>query len=360
MNFANEHELRAFLRICIEPGEQRDKRTPVRLAAAMPAPVLAALAEHAPHVDAIRKATEADAQRAEESRNAYAAALLSWIRDEQPTRRVRGLVAAGEEHVTSCVACTENGVISHRCPVGRRLVASFLAPSLDDEEEIPCRHESWEVTSEYAEGQQWKTWVQSRRCADCREPLPDIRRADPHFPQQREGEAAAALGHATVEETTAAYTTSPAGADEERSAVPVLPWADLLPDDEVGDVLGEIALALAHGRTPVEDESREQRHRRTLGLIDTVLAAHRDKLQGTAPAPREMTVETTAEAGGAPADVPGADALRLYTTGWVRSAGAQRVEAAVHVYLDPRLELSTDAVNEAREAIRSGLAVREQ
>lgn len=46
------------------------------------------------------------------------------------------------------------------------------------EPEAPCLHESWEVTGERpAEG----GWLKWRKCADCREPLPDIIEAEPHW-----------------------------------------------------------------------------------------------------------------------------------------------------------------------------------
>ncbi|MFJ4627111.1 hypothetical protein [Streptomyces sp. NPDC088847] len=404
MDFANQHELRSFLRICIEPGEQRDKRTPVRLAAALPAPVLAALAEHAPHVDAIRKATDADAQRAEESRNDYAAALLSWIRDEQPTRHVRSLVAAGEEHVTTCVACTENGVISHRCPIGRRLVASFLAPSLDDEE-TPCPHESWEVTSEYAEGGKWKTWVQSRRCSDCREPLTAIRRAEPHFPQQRDGEAmeaAATLGHTNVEETTAAYASPSTSAEavarlgaflEAAARISTLPqdyeldpgrgdavvllgrlaaetkasafpaslaWAHLLDDDSRVSFLVDLAGA-------VLDSGRFQpgQARRVLDAVEKTCAtwqgiAVAEHAQATAPGPdADETEEHDGFAGYCDAirehDLTSVDGALVEAT---PSGGA--VHAAYHVSVAPGLELDWRVREEITRLIRDNLAIREQ
>ncbi|MBK3630306.1 hypothetical protein JHN59_37035 [Streptomyces sp. MBT49] len=402
MDFTNEHELRAFLRLCIEPGELRDKRTPVRLAATLLSPVLAALAEHAPHVDAIRQATDADTQRAAESRLVYAAALLAWIRDEQPTRRARGLVEAGEEHVTNCVACADNGVISHLCPIGRRLVASFLAPSLDDEqEEAPCRHESWEVTSEYSEGGKWKTWVQARRCADCREPLPTIRRAQPHFPQQRDGEtadAAALLGHATAEETTTAYTTAAPvarlGAFLEAAArisslpqdfeldpgrgdavallgrlaadtnantlPPVLAWAGLLDDDTLISFLVDLA------RVSV-DAGRFQpgQARRVLDAIERTCAtwqavAITEQAQATAPGPDGEEPE---QRDGFAAYC---DAIREH--GLTSSDGALveaplpggAVHAAFHVSVAPGLELDWRAREEIVRLVRDNLAVSEQ
>ncbi|MGX1513967.1 hypothetical protein [Streptomyces collinus] len=310
--FTTAPELRAFLRLCLDPGPGRDKRTPVRMTEALPAPVITALDELAPPYMRAYRRTAADlSHNAARMSQAYATAVLAWIRDEEPTDELHDLVTAASVHGRECRRCSSGGTLAAHCEEAALLAAAFLAPAAEDraqhcdgaaltsacptpaepaDEEPPCAHESWDVTSEYAEGQRWKTWVQSRRCNDCREPLEPIRSATPHFEEhQAEAAAAAVLGHAAVEETAAAYVAAVPEAeqpadDEEAPPAPVLPWLDLLRGGEPGDVLGEIALAMHHGRAPRAEESTNVRHRRTLHLIDTVLGNWRDALDGREPA----------------------------------------------------------------------------
>ncbi|MFJ3249151.1 hypothetical protein [Streptomyces sp. NPDC086782] len=133
MEFNTPAELRDFLRICLDPGPGRDKRTPTRLADALPEPVLATLTEYAPYLGAFRNTAMELARRAEDMHNAYAAALLAWVRDEQPTDHVLSLVQAASGHAEDCTACTRAGVLSHRCPEGRRLAAAALGHATAEE-----------------------------------------------------------------------------------------------------------------------------------------------------------------------------------------------------------------------------------
>lgn len=74
-----ESEVRAFLKLCLNPGIGRVKRTPAKLAKVMPGWLREALAPHAPdlaelHADAVR--LRAEAERAE---RVYTKALGAWI-----------------------------------------------------------------------------------------------------------------------------------------------------------------------------------------------------------------------------------------------------------------------------------------
>lgn len=74
-----EPEVRAFLKLCLDPGIGRVKRTPAKLAKVMPDWLRGPLAVHAPdlaelHAEAVR--LRAEAERAE---TAYAKALGAWI-----------------------------------------------------------------------------------------------------------------------------------------------------------------------------------------------------------------------------------------------------------------------------------------
>lgn len=74
-----ETEVRAFLKLCLNPGIGRVKRTPAKLAKVMPEWLREPLAVHAPdlaalHAEAVR--LRGEAERAEK---AYAKALGAWI-----------------------------------------------------------------------------------------------------------------------------------------------------------------------------------------------------------------------------------------------------------------------------------------
>ncbi|MEU0942401.1 hypothetical protein ABZ379_06330 [Streptomyces canus] len=433
MPFQNEHELRAFLRTCIDPGPGRDKRTPIRLVEALPHQYAAALEQFAPRYLAAMGRTAAELTgRAEDMRHAYASSVLAWIRDEQPSDRLLDLSQEATAHARACSWCSMGGVLAATCDEGRRLAAALLAPSaapedraqhcdgaalthdetgicthpVDQDEEPPCAHESWEVTSEYPEGQKWKTWVQSRRCADCRERLDDTRSAEPHFDEHRAGTAAA--GHAPLAETTAAYLDEHDG--EEWPALPTaLPWAELLRCDEPFELLGELSLALQDGHAPREGETHDQRARRLLTDVDRILASWRNATEYRRPTSyltrdgrvwthqgehhanegpalyesptspkaysvadlRDMYGWVAAIEGEAPADgvmtatfedyarACRAQSLVPHTTVLVESTANAEVYAAVHVSLDPNTELSPTAVDEIRTAVCDGLAFRE-
>ncbi|XVV35033.1 hypothetical protein ACQPXT_13695 [Streptomyces sp. CA-100214] len=132
MQFDTADDFRDFLRTCMDPGPGRDKRTPTRLVEALPAAHKAALRDFAPaYLDAFgRVATDLTA-RAEDMRHAYAASLLAWIRDEQPSDFLLNLAHQATDHARVCSWCTPGGVLSAKCEPGRRLAAALLAPAED-------------------------------------------------------------------------------------------------------------------------------------------------------------------------------------------------------------------------------------
>lgn len=75
MKYKTREELRDFLRLCLDPGPGRDKRTVEYLAEIMPGGVVDLIAEHAPHVAELRTA-------AADAKTAYTEALRVWIADE--------------------------------------------------------------------------------------------------------------------------------------------------------------------------------------------------------------------------------------------------------------------------------------
>ncbi|WP_309318862.1 hypothetical protein [Streptomyces salinarius] len=427
MRFTSAEELRAFLRICIDPGAGRDKRTPTRLVEALPREHAAALDQFAPgYLGAMGRTAAELTGRADDMRHAYASTVLAWIREEQPSDRLLDLAQEATAHARSCSWCSANGVLSHRCADGRRLAAALLAPVEDAPVEAPadggetaCAHESWDVTSEYRDGATGE-WVQGRRCNDCRERLDDVRSAEPHYDEHR-AETAAALGHRTVAETAAAYVADVPEADQPtddededeqaRPALPAaLPWLSTLRGHEFGNLLGEIALAMHKGQAPHRGESTDERHRRTVGYVADVLAGWRDAVEHRRPttyvtndgrawtyrgehqstdgpalyesptSPRAYTFAelsamyrwVAAVEGGKLGDdetvkAPFEDYARTcrvsgltpYTTAFIRSGTTNTVHAAVHVALNPDLELSTETVDEMRAAVSDGLAYRE-
>lgn len=129
MQFPNEHELRAFLRLCIDPGPGRNKRTPVHMLEVLPHHLHEQIADHAPYLGAFRYTATELARRAEEMRNAYAAAVLGFIRGELPTDQALAHVEAGNQHARDCRTCTDPGVLSARCAEATRLAHALLAPA---------------------------------------------------------------------------------------------------------------------------------------------------------------------------------------------------------------------------------------
>ncbi|WP_440581048.1 hypothetical protein [Streptomyces sp. PT19] len=435
MQFQNEHELRALLRTCIDPGPGRDKRTPTRLVEALPHEYAAALDQFAPrYLGAMGRTAAELTGRADDMRHAYASSVLAWIRDESPSDRLLDLATEATAHVRTCPWCSSGGVLAARCEDGRRLAAAFLAPAsapgdraqhcdgaalTHDEtgicnhpaaaadEEAPCAHESWDVTSEYAD-REARVWVKSRRCNDCGEPLPEVREAEPHF--HSPAEVAVLFGHATPEQAAAAFLDEDDEDDEDRPALPAaLPWLSVLRGEEFGNLLGEIVLAMQQGTAPRDGESTDDRHRRSVGYVGDVLAAWRDAMEHRRPtwyltrdgrvwthqgehqakegpalyesptSPRAYTVAELRDMYGWVAGVEGeppadgvmsttfedyartcrAQSLVPHTTVLVESAANAEVYAAVHVSLDPHTELSPTAVDAIRTAVCDGLAFRE-
>lgn len=84
MRYDTPEKLRDFLRLCLDPGPGRKKRTPVRLVEVLPEPMQDELTRHAPHLHILRHRAQALAEQTDAARNLYADALATWIRDEQP------------------------------------------------------------------------------------------------------------------------------------------------------------------------------------------------------------------------------------------------------------------------------------
>ncbi|TLS46033.1 hypothetical protein FE633_10785 [Streptomyces montanus] len=439
MQFLNEHELRAFLRLCIDPGSGRDKRTPARMADAVHPACEDALRELAPpYLEAYRRNADDLAKRAEGMRQAYAVALLAWTRDEQPSDRLLALADEATAHSHACPWCTVSGVLSAQCKDGTRFAKALLTPfedtpagdapedraqhcngaalthnetgicnhPVDQAEEPPCPHESWDVTSEYP-APNGGGWVKSRKCNDCREPLEQICEPTPHFEDNgAHAPAASASGHATVEETIA--TSQPdTSRTEKRSQRPAaLPWTNVLQGDEPFELLGELNLVLQDGHAQHEGETHDDRARRILGGIDRVLGSWQDAIEHRRPtsyltrdgrvwtyrgehrakggpalyeSPTSPKAYTFAELrnvygwvaavqGLAPVDgetvtttfehyaaVCRENGLIPFTTALVRSGASPAMHAAVHVSIDPDLELDTNAVDQVITAVCDGL-----
>ncbi|MDX2922893.1 hypothetical protein [Streptomyces sp. NE06-03C] len=70
--------LRGFLRLCLNPGPGRDGRTIEGLARRMPSFLADSIADHAPHLSALRKT-------AQDAHEAYVTALQDWITAETAT-----------------------------------------------------------------------------------------------------------------------------------------------------------------------------------------------------------------------------------------------------------------------------------
>ena len=95
MQLSTPEEVRGFLRMCLDPGPGRDKRTVTQLALIMPDWLVGHLAEHAPELAGLRAAVDAAEEKATQARAAYTEALRSWIARETVPGRDSGHDAAG-------------------------------------------------------------------------------------------------------------------------------------------------------------------------------------------------------------------------------------------------------------------------
>ncbi|MEU0059886.1 hypothetical protein [Streptomyces sp. NPDC006334] len=75
--------LRSFLKLCLDPG-YGVQRSPETLAEVLPEPLVRKAVEFAPHLGTLRHAAQALDEQAKKALRAYAAALASWIHDEEP------------------------------------------------------------------------------------------------------------------------------------------------------------------------------------------------------------------------------------------------------------------------------------
>ncbi|KUN32474.1 hypothetical protein AQJ11_02820 [Streptomyces corchorusii] len=75
---------REFLRLCLDPGPGREKRTPVRLLEVLPQQMHDAVIRHAPYLRAMRDRVDALAEQHQAAKHEYADALTAWIHGEEP------------------------------------------------------------------------------------------------------------------------------------------------------------------------------------------------------------------------------------------------------------------------------------
>ncbi|MEV7413449.1 hypothetical protein [Streptomyces althioticus] len=99
--YETPEQLRDFLRLCLDPGPGREKRTPARLVEVLPEPVRDQLLRHAPHLRQMQHRTTRLARQLDEARQEYADALADWIRDDTTTARPAVLPLS-----TPCWDCT--------------------------------------------------------------------------------------------------------------------------------------------------------------------------------------------------------------------------------------------------------------
>jgi len=258
-------ELRAFLKLCLDPGAGREKRTPVRLLEILPPQMHDQLIRHAPHLRSLRHRVDALAEQQRAAHDEYADALAAWIRGDEPgpARRPLPLLEAvtlayeaAVEHIDGCSTCRPDMRLAEMCPDGQRAAVAGLdtvpaavtecahqspedmrtvggrilltrcgdcgeglpftavemnaaradVAALDAEfPDDQCAHVAWEVTSEYRNARQM--WVKSRKCADCGDVLEPLVEPEPHWPDK-------ARQHPTESEPVRAYAP---GAESEIS-----------------------------------------------------------------------------------------------------------------------------------------------
>lgn len=224
MPYEAPDELRAFLRLCLDPGPGRDKRTPARLVEVLPPPLHDEVIRHAPHLRPMRHRVDALAEQQKAAHQEYADALAGWIRGEEPSPARKSLplleavavaYEAATQHIDDCATCRPDMRLAEMCPDGQSAAVSGLdaVPTAatecahDEDDEVrtvaglvlvrrcrhcgerleavvepECAHLAWEVTSEYRNTRQ--LWVKSRKCADCGDRLESAVEPEPHWPDK--------------------------------------------------------------------------------------------------------------------------------------------------------------------------------
>lgn len=91
---------------------------------------------------------------------------------------------------TLCGSCDAGLPMECTCPPEECVCDSPEEPPMtpEEEEQAPCPHESWDVTSEWgdkdADGKFTGQWWKTRRCNDCGEDLDNVLEDEPHWDLQ--------------------------------------------------------------------------------------------------------------------------------------------------------------------------------
>ncbi|MFD4315055.1 hypothetical protein [Streptomyces sp. NPDC058548] len=85
MHFATPEEAQGFLRLCLDGGPGRVKRTITQLALIMPDWLAEQFTEHAPELAVLRDEVNAAEAAATAARERYTEGLRAWIADELGT-----------------------------------------------------------------------------------------------------------------------------------------------------------------------------------------------------------------------------------------------------------------------------------
>ncbi|MGC4947781.1 hypothetical protein ACLQ2N_16490 [Streptomyces sp. DT224] len=85
MQLQTPDEVRGFLRLCLDPGPGRPKRTAAELARIMPDALGDAVSKHAPELAVLRAELKTAETAATEARERYSEGLRAWIANEGQT-----------------------------------------------------------------------------------------------------------------------------------------------------------------------------------------------------------------------------------------------------------------------------------
>ncbi|PWI09760.1 hypothetical protein DIZ27_14585 [Streptomyces sp. NWU339] len=215
MQYETPEQLRDFLKLCLDPGPGREKRTPAKLIEVLPEPMHAALIQHAPHLRQLRHRVDALTAQRQAAQQTYADALAAWIRgDEQPAPArlplplldaVTLTYDAAVPHIDDCAVCRPDMRLAEMCADGQAAAVAALdatpppaGPRPHDGEHLPaCAHVAWEVTREVPAGD--FRYRKYRKCADCDEPLEPVVEHGPHWAGVQHDRAADAEQHARAQ-----------------------------------------------------------------------------------------------------------------------------------------------------------------